>query len=177
MRIVRNYLSLLMSGLMVVGLITFTGCNEDEVEESAPKDIVDFIFTNPELSTLSRAMNAAEVVKTLKDTGPYTFLAPTNDAFTNLPDGVYGALLNNPDKLTSLLLYHTLTGNTSSSDFTEGSIAPLYKRDGLIEVEMPSGSVTLNGSASIIGPDNEVTNGMVHIIDEVLIPAEFELSN
>lgn len=177
MNIARNYLSLLMSGLMVVGLITLTGCNEDEVEETAPKDIVDLILATPELSTLITAMNSAVVIRTLKGTGPYTFLAPTNDAFNNLPDGVYRALLDNPDKLTSLLLYHALSGNISSSDFPTGSIAPLYKRDGLIEVEMAAGSVTLNGSASIIGPDNEVTNGMVHIIDEVLIPAEFELPN
>jgi uncharacterized surface protein with fasciclin (FAS1) repeats len=157
--------------------MTFTGCNKDEVEEPAPRDIVDLILATPELSSLTSAINAAEVINTLKGTGPYTFLAPTNDAFKKLPDGVYRALLDNPDKLTNLLLYHTLTGNTRSSDFTTGSIAPFYKRDGLIEVEIAAGSVILNGSASIIGPDNEVTNGMVHIIDEVLIPAEFELPN
>jgi len=178
MNIARNYLSLIISGFLVVGLITFTGCNEEDVdEEPTPQDIVDYILAIPELSTLTTAINTGEVINTLKGTGPYTFLAPNNDAFEKLPDGTLRALLDNPDKLTDLLLYHTLTGNISSSDFTTGSIAPLYKRDGHVEVEVAGSNVQLNGSASILVPDNEVVNGYVHIIDEVLIPGDFEIPN
>ncbi len=174
---VSNYLSFLLSGLIVVGTITFTGCNEDDdIDEPTPMDIVDFIQTSPELSTLSSAIQVGGLIM-LKGEGPYTVFAPNNDAFENLPSGVLSALYNDPDKLTDLLLYHTLMGDISSSDLSTGTIAPLYKRDGHIDFEVTGQSITLNGSASVIGPDNEVVNGVVHIIDEVIVPVDFQFPN
>lgn len=174
---IRNYLFHVLSGLMVAGMITLTGCNKDEEEEPTPKDIVDVIAATPGLSTLSAAIQMGDLTFVLKDTGPYTVLAPTNDAFENLPATQLDALLDNPGKLADLILYHILTGNISSSDFTTGTIAPLYKRDGHIEVEANGPSLKFNGSANVIGPDNEGTNGVVHVIDEVLIPVDFEFPN
>jgi uncharacterized surface protein with fasciclin (FAS1) repeats len=174
---VRNYLFLVLNVLMVVGMITFTGCSKDEEEEPAPPDIVDIINATPGLSTLSSAIEIGGSSFALKGTGPFTILAPTNDAFANLPAGVLNSLYNNPDKLSDLILYHTLSGGIKSSEFTTGTIAPFYKRDGLIEVEAIGPSVKFNGSANIVEPDNEGTNGVVQVIDEVLVPVDFEFPN
>ena len=173
----RDNLWLLVTGLMVAGMMTFTGCDDDEREEPAPRDIVDVISLTPNLSTLASAIEVGKLNFTLRDTGPYTILAPSNDAFENLPDGLLRALLNNPEKLSDLVLYHTLAGSISSTNFTTGSAAPFYKRDGHIEIEVDGPSIILNGSSSVIGPDNEGVNGVVHVISEVLFPAEFEFPN
>ena len=162
---------------MVLGMITFSGCNNDEDEEPTPPDIVDVINATPALSTLSGAIEIGGLSFTLKGTGPFTILAPTNDAFEDLPAGVLNSLYNNPEKLSDLLLYHTLSGSIKSTEFTTGTIAPFYKKDGHIEVEANGPSIKLNGSANVIGPDNEGTNGVVHVIDEVLIPVDFEFPN
>ena len=173
----RNYLYLVLNVLMVVGMITFMGCSEDEKEDPTPPDIVDVINATPGLSTLSSAIEIGGLSFVLKGTGPFTILAPTNDAFAELPAGVLNSLYNNPEKLSDLLLYHTLSGSFKSSEFTTGTIAPLYKRDGLIEVEANGPSVKFNGSANIVEPDNEGTNGVVQVIVEVLVPVDLEFPN
>jgi len=173
----RNYLLLAVTGLLVVSMITFTGCGDDEKQDPAPRDIVDVIAATPNLSSLSSAIEVGQLSFTLRGTGPFTILAPSNDAFENFSSDHLSALLNNPDKLSDFILYHTLSGNISSKNFTSGSVAPLYKRDGHIDIEVDGPSIKLNGSATVIGPDNEGANGVVHVINEVLVPAEFEFPN
>jgi len=91
-----------------------------------------------------------------------------------LPDGVLDDLLSNPDILEQILLYHVVSGKVMSSDLSSGPVNTLLSGN-TIDVDVSGGNVMLNSLASVIGADVEATNGVVHLIDEVLIPASIEL--
>jgi transforming growth factor-beta-induced protein len=167
---------LLMFVVLATVSITFVGCKDDD-DDPMPgpdMDIVELAQATPSLSTLVTAIDAAGLTNTLKGPGPYTVFAPTNTAFSNLPDGVLDALLANPAVLAQVLQYHVVSGNVMSSDLTTGTVSTLLPGE-TIDVNVSGGSVTLNGSASVTSADNEATNGVVHIIDEVILPEDFEL--
>jgi transforming growth factor-beta-induced protein len=174
MRKIRSLL--LMFVALATISITFVGCkNDDDDPIPGPDmDIVELAQATPSLSTLVTAIDAAGLTSTLKGPGPFTVFAPTNTAFNNLPDGVLDALLANPDVLAQLLQYHVVSGNVMSSDLSTGPVSTLLSGE-TINVTVSGGSVTLNGSASVTSADNEATNGVVHIINEVLIPEGFEI--
>lgn len=126
-----------------------------------------------ELSTLVDALKAAELVKTLEGKGPFTVFAPTNDAFKALP--YKGAeltyLLNNKDKLTEVLEYHVTTGNITSGDLKTGEKVPMLM-GGNVSVTITNNTVMIN-DATVITPNVVASNGVVHIINKVLIPKDF----
>ncbi|MEQ8553234.1 MAG: fasciclin domain-containing protein [Cyclobacteriaceae bacterium] len=159
---------------MTASLLTFSACNDDDddMDDIGPVDnIVELAQGTPSLSTLVTAIVAADLTATLEGDGPFTVFAPTNDAFNDLPDGVLDYLLDNPSELAAVLQYHVVSGKVLSTDLSSGTVATL---NGNIEVNVGSG-VTINGTANVTTADVEATNGVVHIIDEVLIPAGFEL--
>ncbi|MBV6642748.1 MAG: fasciclin domain-containing protein [Cyclobacteriaceae bacterium] len=158
---------------MAASLLTISACNDDnDMDDMGPdENIVELAEGTPSLSTLVSAIVAADLTATLEGDGPFTVFAPTNDAFNGLPAGVLDYLLDNPAELAAVLQYHVVSGKVLSTDLSSGTVATL---NGNIEVNVSSG-VTINSTANVITADVEATNGVVHIIDEVLIPEGFEL--
>jgi len=130
-----------------------------------------------ELSTLVAALKAADLVSTLNSTGPFTVFAPTNDAFKALP--FKGAelkyLLSNKNKLTEVLEYHVASGDVMSGDLKNAEKIKMLM-GGSVTVTIADGTVTIN-DAKVKTANVKASNGVVHIIDKVLIPANFTAPN
>ena len=176
MKNLKKYLTMMMSVLTAVTLITLSGCkdDDDDMTPGPEKDIVELARATPVLSTLVTAIETAGLSSTLKGPGPYTVFAPTNAAFDKLPDGVLEDLLANPSILAQVLQYHVVSGKVMSSDVTTGSV-PTLLSGASVDLEVMGASIMINDLATVIAADQEATNGVVHIIDEVLIPPSIEL--
>jgi transforming growth factor-beta-induced protein len=133
-------------------------------------DIVDIAVQDGRFETLVAAVKAADLVGTLKSEGPFTVFAPTDDAFGKLPEGTVDALLQDIPKLKNILLYHVVSGKVMSSD-----VVGLTSADTVlgqpVNVNTQDDKVMINDSQVII-PDIEATNGVIHVIDSVLLPPE-----
>ena len=135
------------------------------------KDIVDTAIGAGSFTTLVAAVQAAGLVDTLKGDGPFTVFAPTDAAFAALPAGTVEDLLKpeNKDKLVSILTYHVVPGKVMSTDLTEGMTAATVNGKNItITLE---GGAKVNGAA-ISGPDVAASNGVIHVIDAVILPPE-----
>lgn len=133
------------------------------------KDIVDTAVGAGTFGTLVAAVEAAGLVETLKGEGPFTVFAPTDDAFAALPAGTVEDLLKpeNKDKLVSILTYHVVPGKVMSTDLTEGMMAATAQG---AEVTITlDGGPKVNG-ANITTADIEASNGVIHVIDAVILP-------
>ena len=133
------------------------------------KDIVDIAAGNEDFSTLVAAVQAADLVDTLKSDGPFTVFAPTNAAFAALPEGTVETLLKpeNKDKLTAILTYHVVPGKVMSGDLSNGMSATTVQ-GGDVTI-MTEGGVMVNG-ANVTAADLEASNGVIHVIDAVILP-------
>ena len=130
-------------------------------------DIVDTAVAAGNFTTLAAALGAAGLVDTLKGPGPFTVFAPTDAAFAKLPAGTVDGLLADIPALTRILCYHVVSGKVMSTDLSEGMTAPT--------VAGPTIAVSLSGGAkindsSISTADIEASNGVIHVIDSVLMP-------
>lgn len=135
------------------------------------KDIVDTAVAAGSFNTLAAALTAAGLVETLKGEGPFTVFAPTDAAFAALPAGTVEDLLKpeNKEKLTAILTYHVVPGKVMSTDLTEGmKAATVNGKEITITLE---GGPKVNG-AVISGPDVAASNGVIHVIDSVILPPE-----
>jgi uncharacterized surface protein with fasciclin (FAS1) repeats len=135
------------------------------------KDIVDTAIGAGSFATLVAAVEAAGLVETLKGPGPFTVFAPTDAAFAALPAGTVEDLLKpeNKDRLTAILTYHVVPGTVMSTDLTEGmKAATVQGAEVTITLE---GGPKVNG-AVISGPDVAASNGVIHVIDAVILPPE-----
>ena len=147
------------------------------MKKEETKDIVDTAIATSDLSTLVTAVKAADLVDTLKGEGPFTVLAPTNQAFSALPAGTLDTLLlpENKEKLAGILTYHVVSGKVMSSDLTNGRVVTTVQGQNLT-VEITDGMVyfvdALGGKAKVSQADVKAENGVVHIIDAVLMPQE-----
>lgn len=133
------------------------------------KDIVETAVAAGSFDTLAAALSAAELVETLKGSGPFTVFAPTDEAFAALPEGTVETLLKpeNRDQLTRILTYHVVPGKVMSSDLSDGMKAATVMGD---EVTVSlDGSVKING-AMVTAADIETSNGVIHVIDSVILP-------
>ncbi|HEY9888710.1 MAG TPA: fasciclin domain-containing protein [Candidatus Obscuribacterales bacterium] len=137
----------------------------------APGTIVDVASSVEDFSTLVAALEAADLVAPLQGEGPFTVFAPTNDAFDALPEGVVDALLlpENQDLLTQVLTYHVVPGEALSTDLSTGPVTTLNGDD--VAVTVADDGVMVN-NADVIAADVPASNGVIHVIDEVLVPAE-----
>jgi transforming growth factor-beta-induced protein len=138
--------------------------------EPMVKDIVDTAVADGRFTTLVAAVKAAGLVDTLKGAGPFTVFAPTDDAFAALPAGTIDELLKpeNKQKLTDILLYHVVSGKVMAADVTKlTSATTMLGKDVAVKVDM--GNVYINESKVII-TDIETSNGIIHVIDAVLLP-------
>lgn len=132
-------------------------------------DIVDTAANAGSFKTLVTAIRAANLVDTLKGSGPFTIFAPTDEAFAKLPQGTVEALLKDIPKLTEILTYHVVSGRVSSSDVVKLDSAPTVEGSS-VTINTSNGSVKIN-DATVTKPDIGADNGVIHVIDKVLIPA------
>ncbi|MBO6776293.1 MAG: fasciclin domain-containing protein [Marinibacterium sp.] len=136
---------------------------------SASKDIVDTAVGAGSFGTLVAAVQAAGLVDTLKGDGPFTVFAPTDEAFAALPEGTVESLLKpeNKDQLVAVLTYHVVADKVMSTDLSNGMTAPTVQ--GSDVTIMTDGGVTVDG-AKVVAADVEATNGVIHVIDTVILP-------
>ena len=142
-------------------------------EAMMDKTIVDIAVADGRFNTLVAAVTAAELVDTLKSEGPFTVFAPTDDAFAALPAGTLDSLLLPESKqaLTDILLYHVVSGKVMASDVVGLSSAPtVLGKD--ITIAIKDGNVFLNDTVQVIITDIEASNGVIHVIDAVLLPPQ-----
>ncbi|WP_371186916.1 fasciclin domain-containing protein [Thalassotalea maritima] len=134
------------------------------------KDIVDTAASNDTFSTLVAAVQAADLVDTLKGDGPFTVFAATNEAFAKLPAGTLEDLLKpeNKDKLAAILTYHVVAGEVMAADVVSLSSATSVQ-GGDIAVTVSDTGVQIN-EANVIKTDIKTSNGVIHVIDSVILP-------
>ena len=135
-------------------------------------DIVDVAAGNPNFSTLVAAVKAAGLVDTLKSEGPFTVFAPTNDAFAKLPEGTIDTLLKpeNKDQLVKILTYHVVPGRVPASQVVTLNGQDVKTVEGSTARVQVSGGKVMVGDANVIQTDVEASNGIIHVIDSVLLP-------
>ena len=131
------------------------------------KDIVDTAVEAGTFNTLVAAVQAAGLVETLKGDGPYTVFAPTDDAFAALPEGTVESLLADPEALAAILTYHVVSGKVMSGDLSDGMTAATV--NGADITIMTEGGVMVN-NANVVAADIEASNGVIHVIDAVILP-------
>jgi len=132
--------------------------------------IVDVAAGNPDFSTLVAAVKAAGLVETLSSEGPFTVFAPTNEAFAKLPEGKVDSLLADIPTLKKILTYHVVAGKVMAADVVGLNSATTVQGDD-VKIAVVDGKVKLNDSAMVTATDLEASNGVIHVIDTVLIPS------
>lgn len=133
-------------------------------------DIIDTALAAGSFKTLAAALTAAKLVETLKGAGPFTVFAPTDQAFSKLPAGTVESLLKDIPKLTAILTYHVVPGTVMASDVMgmDGQSAKTVNGAAL-KISTKDG-VKLDGSVNVVKTDIECTNGVIHVVDSVLMP-------
>ncbi|MBA6340134.1 fasciclin domain-containing protein [Colwellia sp. MB02u-10] len=161
-------LSLMVASLAFMPA-AFAG-HHNEGDHGMKKDIVDVAAENGSFNTLVAAIKAAGLVDTLKSEGPFTVFAPTDEAFAKLPEGTVEMLLEpeNKDKLASILTYHVVSGKVMSTDVVKIDSATSVQGE-MLMVEVVDGNVMIN-NAKVIMADVKASNGVIHVIDTVLMP-------
>jgi uncharacterized surface protein with fasciclin (FAS1) repeats len=137
-------------------------------------DLLETAQADERFSTFVSAIQAAGLEDVLKEAGPYTIFAPTDDAFAELPAGTLDALLADPATLEKVLTYHVAQGKMNSTDVaSESSVTTV--EGSAITVTATGSEVQLNNDAMVISPDIETSNGVIHVIDKVLLPPDVTL--
>lgn len=139
-----------------------------EEQTSEPGTIVDIASDSESFNTLVQAVEAADLGSTLAGEGPFTVFAPTDDAFAMLPEGALDYLLQpeNQDVLAQVLQYHVVSGSVTSDQLSTGSVETL---NGGVSVLVSDSGVVVN-NASVVDADIQASNGVIHVINRVLIP-------
>jgi uncharacterized surface protein with fasciclin (FAS1) repeats len=152
--------------LLIVGIssVAFAGSH------GGKKDVVDTAVAAGSFSTLVTAVKAAGLVETLKGEGPFTVFAPTDDAFAKLPEGTVDDLLKpeNIDKLKGILTYHVVPGKVMAADAVKLTAAPTVNGK-KFSISQKDGAVYVD-DAKVIKTDIEASNGVIHVIDTVIMP-------
>ena len=170
-----NYLKRFTMAIIFLAIPLFTlSCDDDDDDMGGTDDmnIVEIAQDTPELSTLVGALVAADLTGALSGDGPFTVFAPTNAAFAAVDPETLNNIIANPALLTALLQYHVVSGDVTSGDLTNGPVQTLLSGQ-TVDVNISGGMVTLNGSSKVTTADIDASNGVIHIIDEVLFPEDF----
>lgn len=162
----RSIVALASAALLVVGLAPFASAADK------PKDIVETAVAAGNFKTLAAALKAADLVDALKGDGPFTVFAPTDEAFSKLTKGTLESLLEpeNKSKLAAILKYHVVSGKVMAKDVVklseaktlQGSVAKITVKDGNVSVD----------KALVTKTDIQTSNGVIHVIDSVILPSE-----
>jgi len=133
------------------------------------KDIVETATEAGSFTTLLTAVEAAGLVETLQGPGPFTVFAPTDAAFAALPAGTLDGLLKDPAALKKILLYHVVSGAVTA-DKVVGLTSATSVEGSPIAISVKDGAVYLNDGAKVVTPDVMASNGVIHVIDKVILP-------
>lgn len=166
---------MLKSVVAALALVVFVaGCSSNRTSSPAPQpaqlDIVDTAVSTNQFNTLVAAVQAADLVDTLKSPGPFTVFAPTDKAFEKLPPGTVETLLlpENKDQLVAVLTYHVIPGKVMSSDIAGKQLEVATVQGSTVEIDAVNGVMVDN--ATVIQADVEASNGVIHVIDAVILP-------
>lgn len=156
------------AGLFACGLMLMSGTGA--IAADAKKDIVDTAISAGSFKTLVAAIQAAGLVETLKGKGPFTVFAPTDEAFSKLPAGTLDSLLKpeNKEKLRAILTYHVVSGKVTAAKVSKLSSAKTVNGEDL-KIMVEGGKVMING-AKVEKADIQTSNGIIHVVDTVLLP-------
>lgn len=162
----KKYFALVLAAALVAALPLHAG----SPKEAAKKDIVDVAVGAGSFQTLAKALTAAGLVDTLKGKGPFTVFAPTDEAFAKLPAGTVESLLKpeNREKLRAILTYHVVAGKVESSQVVKLDSATTVNGQN-VAIRVKDGSVMV-GKATVVKADVSASNGVIHVIDTVLLP-------
>jgi len=152
--------TLLVAATVVAGL---SGC----ATTSQPVNIADTIARTPSLSTLNALVTKAGLTDALKATGPFTVFAPSNDAFKDVPAKTMDDLAAHPDKLKAVLTYHVVTAKLMAADVKNSNVKSL---NGATLAVSKAGTFVTVENAAVTEADLVATNGVVHIVDTVMLP-------
>jgi uncharacterized surface protein with fasciclin (FAS1) repeats len=156
-----------MVGVLAVALVPATS----SAQVRAEGDIVDVAVAAGQFETLATALQAAGLVDVLKGEGPFTVFAPTDEAFAKLPAGTVEGLLADREALVKVLTYHVVAGRVPASAAMRLSSAETVQGES-IRIRTMSGKVMVDG-ATVVQADVMATNGVIHVIDEVILPPSF----
>ena len=161
-----------MSLALATSLVAFTAGHADEcpLSKAKSKDIIDTAVSAGKFNTLAAALKAADLIDTLKSKGPFTVFAPTDEAFSKLPKGTVEELLKpeNKSKLVSILTYHVVPGNVLAADVVKLSKAKTVQGSE-VSIQVAEGKVKV-GTANVTATDIKSSNGVIHVIDSVILP-------
>ena len=152
---------------LLVAPVVLCGLMITSAKAEHKQDIVDTAVAAGSFKTLAAALTAADLVDALKGDGPFTVFAPTDEAFAKLPEGTIPALLKDKDKLTAVLTYHVVPGKVMAADVVKLSSAKTLQGSA-VHINADSG-VKIN-SSNVVKADIETANGVIHVIDSVLLP-------
>jgi uncharacterized surface protein with fasciclin (FAS1) repeats len=153
---------------LVAALVTFAGSRA--TAQAPAEDIVDTAVAAGSFTTLAKALQAADLVETLKGKGPFTVFAPTDEAFAKLPAGTLEDLLKpeNKSKLQRILTYHVVAGKVGSAQVVKMSSAKAVSGDSI--TIKTSGKTVMVDNATVVKADIPASNGVIHVIDTVILP-------
>jgi uncharacterized surface protein with fasciclin (FAS1) repeats len=159
----KSFVARILTLAVVLGASAIAGAEEK-------KDIVDTAVGAGSFKTLVAAVKAADLVETLKGKGPFTVFAPTDEAFAKLPEGTVESLLKpeNKKKLIAVLTYHVVPGKVMAKDVVKLTEAKTVQGSS-VKIAVKEGKVSVDG-ANVVKTDIETSNGVIHVIDAVILP-------
>jgi uncharacterized surface protein with fasciclin (FAS1) repeats len=163
-----NLTSLIFAAAVVAAPLTATAGDMNKMDSK--KDIVDTAVAAGSFKTLAAALDAAGLVETLKGAGPFTVFAPTDEAFAKLPAGTVEGLLKDKAKLTAILTYHVVAGKVEAADVVKLDSAKTVNGQS-VTIKVVDGKVHVD-NATVTAADVQASNGVIHVIDTVLIPKQ-----
>jgi uncharacterized surface protein with fasciclin (FAS1) repeats len=166
---VAGFFKLLIAAQFV--LVAAQATAGHHAKDGKSKDIVDTAVAAGQFTTLAAALQAADLVDTLKGDGPFTVFAPTDAAFAKLPEGTVESLLKpeNRDQLVAILTYHVVAGKVEAADVVKLNEAKTVNGQD-VQITVADNGVQVN-NANVIKTDIEASNGVIHVIDTVIIPS------
>ncbi len=158
---------------LVAAVVTTPGMVSAQTHQQGRKmnDIVAVAAGAGQFNTLIAAVKAAGLVETLQGAGPFTVFAPTDAAFAKLPKGTIEALLADKEKLTAILTYHVVSGKVMAADIVKaGGADPATVNGAPVHITLRDGQVYVDG-AKVVTADIQASNGVIHVIDTVIMPS------
>ena len=161
--------------IFFMGANAYADCGADHTKAKSAKaemkkDIIETAISADDFGTLVTAVKTAGLVEALKGDGPFTVFAPTDEAFAKLPKGTVEALLKDKEKLTAILTYHVVPGKVMAADVVKVKSAETLNGQS-VAVNVKDNTVMID-NAKVVATDIICSNGVIHVIDEVILPAE-----
>jgi uncharacterized surface protein with fasciclin (FAS1) repeats len=168
-KLISKFPTFIVMASFALGL-SFTSCEKDDDKMEEESTIISKAKQTDELSTLVTAIEAAGIAGVLEGDGPFTVFAPVNSAFSKIPSEDLATVLADREMLTGILTYHVVSGKVMSSELSDGQVVKTLNTSHDLKISINGSNVMINGIASVTTVDIEVDNGVIHLIDEVLIP-------